>query len=65
MARLNLDNLADYIQYEIGEGNRLNFEGFSVSTLLPGEYFVLIKCRGKQGYPLVSTRKKVTVLPAE
>ena len=188
MARLTLDNLADYIRYEIGEGNRLNFEGFSVSlkmtgrfalgnepydkernpirvamtptkplvdaaakltpvnvtarvcpiiesiahetvdpaggygrirldgtlttmnatfcavdparsdegvwltaldgtallraevrestkvtcdvvfpasTILPGEYFVLIKCRGKQGYPLVSTRKKVTVLPVE
>ena len=188
MARLTLDNLSDYIRYEIGEGNRLNFEGFSVSlkmtgrfalgnepydkernpiriamtptkplvdaaakltpvnvtervypmidsiahetvnpadgyerirldgtlttmnanncmvdptrpdegvwltaldgtvllkaevrenskvtcdvvfpasTLPTGEYFVLIKCRGGQGYPLVSTRKKVTVLPVE
>ena len=188
MARLTLDNLSDYIRYEIGEGNRLNFEGFSValkmtgrfalgndpydkvrnpirvamtptkpfvdatakltpvnvtervypainsiahetvnpvdgyerirldgtlttmnasnckvdptrpdegvwltaldgtallkaevrentmatcdvvfpaSTLPPGEYFVLIKCRGGLGYPLVSTRKKVEVLPAE
>ena len=188
MARLTLDNLADYIRYEIGEGNRLNFDGFSVSlkmtgrfalgnepydkarnpirvamtptktlvdaatkltpvnvtervypmidsiahetvnpvdgyerirldgtlttmnannckvnptrqdegvwltaldgtvllkaevrvntratcdvvfpasTLPTGEYFILIKCRGGQGYPLVSTRKKVTVLPVE
>ena len=38
---------------------------FPASTLPPGEYFVLIKCRGGLGYPLVSTRKKVEVLPAE
>ena len=38
---------------------------FPVSPLQPGEYFIQVKCRGGRGYPLVSTRKKVTVLPTE
>ena len=54
------------LKAEVRENTRVTCDVvFPASTLPSGEYFVLIKCRGGQGYPLVSARKKVTVLPVE
>ena len=60
MARLTLDNLSDYIRYEIGEGNRLNFEGFSVALKMTGRFAL-----GNEPYDKARNPIKVAMTPAK